>query len=43
VRKPLLETLKDFRFILLGKCGHKPWIEKQARDEFFKILYGEML
>nr|MDO8109278.1 alpha/beta hydrolase [Candidatus Sigynarchaeota archaeon] len=41
VRKPL-EILKDFRFILLQKCGHRPWIEKEARDKFYEILDEEI-
>jgi pimeloyl-ACP methyl ester carboxylesterase len=28
VRIPLSNVLKDFRFILLGKCGHVPWFER---------------
>ena len=35
VQKPLSSVLTDFRFILLKKCGHSPWMERQARDEFF--------
>jgi len=42
VQKPLSETLKNFRFILLTNCGHKPWIERQAKDEFFRILKNEL-
>lgn len=42
VEKPLAKILKDFRFILLKKCGHKPWIERQARDEFYRILKNEL-
>jgi hypothetical protein len=34
--------LSDFRFILLKQCGHKPWIEKMARDAFFSILNQEL-
>jgi pimeloyl-ACP methyl ester carboxylesterase len=42
VRKPLSKVLKNFRFILLEKCGHYPWLEKYAQDEFFKILKAEL-
>jgi pimeloyl-ACP methyl ester carboxylesterase len=42
VKKPLSASLKDFRFILLQNCGHNPWIEKQARDEFYRILKQEL-
>lgn len=38
VRDPLSRTLDDFRFILLERCGHRPWVERQARDEFFAAL-----
>jgi pimeloyl-ACP methyl ester carboxylesterase len=42
VQKPLSATLKSFRFILLKNCGHKPWIEQQARDRFYDILKAEL-
>jgi pimeloyl-ACP methyl ester carboxylesterase len=42
VEKPLSETIKDFRFILLKNCGHKPWIEKRAKDKFFDVLNDEL-
>jgi pimeloyl-ACP methyl ester carboxylesterase len=38
VREPLSRVLADFTFHLLERCGHKPWIERQARDEFYRIL-----
>ncbi len=43
VQKPLSTVLKNFRLVLLANCGHKPWIERQAKDEFFKILKEELL
>ena len=42
VQKPLSAVLKDLRFILLKSCGHMPWIERQARDEFYSILETEL-
>ncbi|MCJ7496919.1 MAG: alpha/beta hydrolase [candidate division Zixibacteria bacterium] len=42
VQKPLSVILKSFRFILLTNCGHKPWIEREARGEFFRILEEEL-
>lgn len=42
VRKPLSAVLSDFRLIMLKNCGHEPWIERQARDEFFDILRREL-
>lgn len=38
VRLPLSERLSDFRFVLLPRCGHKPWIERQAREVFYARL-----
>jgi pimeloyl-ACP methyl ester carboxylesterase len=43
VKDPLSRVLKDFRFILLEKCGHEPWIERFARDSFYDILKSEIL
>jgi len=42
VRLPLSIVLKDFSFILLEKCGHVPWFERQARDRFYEILRKEI-
>ena len=42
VQKPLSEVLEGFRFILLKNCGHMPWIERRARDEFYRILEEEL-
>jgi pimeloyl-ACP methyl ester carboxylesterase len=38
VREPLQTVLKSFQFVLLEDCGHKPWIEKRAKDKFYSIL-----
>jgi len=42
VREPLDRVIRDFRFILLKNCGHKPWIEKEAKDQFYEILKKEL-
>jgi pimeloyl-ACP methyl ester carboxylesterase len=42
IKDPLTRVLKDFRFILLKNCGHLPWLEKKARDNFFDILLDEL-
>jgi pimeloyl-ACP methyl ester carboxylesterase len=42
VRTPLSAILKSFRFILLEDCGHRPWIERRARDRFYEILRAEL-
>jgi hypothetical protein len=35
-------VLPDFHLILLEQCGHKPWIERQAKETFYDILQGEL-
>jgi len=42
VREPLARAVKDFRFILLEKCGHFPWLERYARGRFYDILKAEI-
>lgn len=42
VQLPLSRILKDFRFILIKRCGHKPWIERSAKDIFYRILKNEV-
>ena len=42
VKEPLSRILKDFRFTLLEGCGHRPWIERSAKDRFYKILRQEI-
>jgi len=42
VREPLARVLKDFKFIMLEKCGHEPWLEKYARDKFYETLRREI-
>ncbi len=43
VNKPLSATLKSFRFIQLKNCGHRPWMEREVKEEFYKILISEVL
>jgi pimeloyl-ACP methyl ester carboxylesterase len=42
IQRPLSHILRDFRFILLDKCGHSPWLERQARERFYDILKSEI-
>ncbi len=42
VQKPLSATIKNFRFVLLNNCGHKPWNECEARDTFYQIIRNEL-
>ncbi len=42
VKEPLGKVLKDFKFVLLEKCGHCPWLERYAKDKFYTILRKEL-
>lgn len=42
VREPLSGRLPDFTFHLLENCGHAPWLERQAREEFYTLLKKEI-
>ena len=42
VEKPLSSVIRNFRFILLKNCGHKPWIERRAKERFLAILEEEL-
>lgn len=42
IEEPLSKILKDFRFILLNNCGHYPWIERSAKDNFYEIIKNEL-
>ncbi len=42
VQQPLSRTIKNFTFILLKKCGHYPWLERDARKEFYQALEKEL-
>ncbi len=42
VSKPLSKIISDFRMIVVDKCGHEPWAERQARERFFEMLINEL-
>lgn len=42
VQDPLSAALERFRFVLLNNCGHRPWMERQAGDEIYRILREEL-
>jgi pimeloyl-ACP methyl ester carboxylesterase len=42
VNDPLAKELGDFRFVLLEKCGHRPWVERHASENFYKVLVEEI-
>ena len=39
---PLREHNVDIKSYVLDKCGHTPWREKYAREEFARILFSEL-
>ena len=42
IEVPLSRVLKEFRFVLLPRCGHYPWLERHARKTFYDILKNEI-
>ena len=42
VEAPLAGRLAEFRMILLARCGHSPWLERWAREEFYRVLREEL-
>lgn len=42
IQEPLGRMLERFRMFLLTDCGHDPWLERSARNEFFDILKNEI-
>lgn len=42
VQKPLVKVISGIKFILLERCGHTPWREKEASRAFYKILIKEL-
>ncbi|WP_340819770.1 alpha/beta hydrolase [Methanolobus sp. WCC4] len=43
VEEPLSRVIDDLRFHLLEKCGHYPWLEKHASEEFYQLMGKELL
>ena len=38
VRSPLKVALPSAQFIELERCGHKPWQESHAKEEFYRLI-----
>ncbi|MCA9487102.1 MAG: alpha/beta hydrolase [Nanoarchaeota archaeon] len=38
----LEESIDNIKLYTLKKCGHYPWIERSAKDDFYKILLNEI-
>lgn len=43
IKEPLSEVLNSCKFVLLEKCGHHPWYEKEAKDKFYEFLKQELV
>lgn len=39
---PLKALNVDIKSYVLDKCGHTPWREKYAREEFARVLFSEL-
>lgn len=42
VEEPLSKLIKNFKFHLLKDCGHSPWNEVHAKNQFYEILCEEL-
>lgn len=43
VREPLTRSLRSpFRFVTLERCGHSPWKERHAGEQFYAVLRSEI-
>ncbi len=42
IEKPLSSILSDLKMVTLKNCGHRPWLEKQAKDAFYEVLKSEL-
>jgi pimeloyl-ACP methyl ester carboxylesterase len=42
VAEPLSAALGEFRLVVLPRCGHTPWRERYAQEEFYRILLHEI-
>lgn len=42
VEKPLSERVENTKIVRLPKCGHTPWKEVFAKDEFYRLLRDEL-
>ena len=43
VKDSLSKVIRNFGFVLLKNCGHKPWTERFAKDTFYGILNKELM
>jgi len=43
IKASLEKRISKFKFYNIKNCGHSPWTETYARDEFYRILKAEIL
>ncbi len=41
IQEPLAANVKDFRMVMLEKCGHHLWCERHALETFYELLAHE--
>ncbi len=42
ISEPLAGSGLDYKLHVLDRCGHSPWLERQAREHFFAVLKREL-
>jgi len=42
VAEPLSAAVANFHFEMQARCGHKPWLERHAKEEFHRLLLAEV-
>lgn len=42
IEGPIKEIVNEVKIYRLEKCGHYPWLEKEARSDFFDIFLKEL-
>ena len=40
--RPLDAQRINYSQLVLKNCGHKPWIERQVKEEFFRVLKEQL-
>ena len=38
IHESLVPFIRDIRYRAFARCGHTPWLERHARDEFLAVL-----
>jgi pimeloyl-ACP methyl ester carboxylesterase len=43
IYKSLAKFIRDIKYLELSRCGHKPWIESEAKNEFYRFLNESLI